>query len=272
MERISVDQVRKAIPNKSDVDEIVTHYEYKVGRDITKYDSYTVLTDYLNKYEYCGELDFNSIDNWLFKEVPDKVRYISPDLLQNIHDEKEIIELLFAKNPNLSRSEKDSKKMLANILNHYHYEGELTSDAIRYWINNLEQKKSYSLLKKEIREISKHLQTNFDKELNEEATEFVEKHGMKRILDESLTGLPCIMLIDEPEITEDPLFLHELYRQGYSKKNQEVIKNYDLFDVYYINHITNIEKLYEQLDRIYRVVRKSLEKRFLSFNIGFFNI
>ena len=132
-------------------------------------------------------------------------------------------------------------------LNQYNYSGLLKYDNIINWID-LQSKK---LQKEHIR-----LTTQYDKTINEEASKFIEKYGHKRILDESETTLPCILLINDPEIYEDPKFKEVISKNvGYSKEKGNNIENIVSKDgVYieiYINRLTQIEKIFEQLDRIY---------------------
>ena len=264
MERILLSQIRKENFPASEIDFFVHCFQEKIQRDISKYDQYEVLADLMNKYEFCGELTIDNIGEWI-DQLPDEIRYITPDLLVYIKDVDNIIIKLLNKNPNLSRREKVPHKKLANILNFYEYKGELTSDAIRFWIKSLPQEQQNSLVVSE-ETVNPHLQTEFNRELNKEATEFMDNHEMQTILDMTVTDLPCIMLVDDPFITRDPCFQRELWSQGYQKWNQEVVKDHDLYKLYYINNLTQIDEMYQQLNRIYENMNQAFK---ITVDFGF---
>ena len=114
-------------------------------RDLTQYDMYTVFTDLLNKYEFTGELNEINLTIW-FDDLPDKIRYITTDLLNNIDYVEYIIALLRLKNPYFSKKESKPLKTLANILNFYHYEGEWTDNAIIFWTHRIKKADQKTLI------------------------------------------------------------------------------------------------------------------------------
>ena len=114
--------------------------------------------------------------------------------------------------------------------------------------------------------LSPHLLLEYDRDVNPEATKFISEHERQMILDEKITSLPCIMLVDSPEITEDPDFLAELEKQGYGNVNQEVETDYELYKLYFINNLSLEEKMYEQLDKIYKDMNQAFK---ITVDFGF---
>jgi hypothetical protein len=93
-----------------------------------------------------------------------------------------------------------------------------------------------------------------NRKANEEATKFIDAHGYREILDETVTNIPCLLLVDDNQI-----YTHDGFRRvidekiGYRKTDTNIEKVVDRgeYKEYFINRLTQIEKVYEQLDRIY---------------------
>jgi hypothetical protein len=177
-------------------------------------------------------------------------------------------------------------KSLAQQLNFFDYSGKITRKAINKFIRSLdsptEQVPEFTpieipeIIPIEIPEIKQmnipqfaptnipkpSIQTNVPElikvELPEEfperysiaTREFIEKYKPQKILDESVTNIPCIMLINDPRIMDNPDFLKQVHNQSYRETNFEVEKDEKLYKNYYLNNVTHIEKVFEQLDKI----------------------
>ena len=92
------------------------------------------------------------------------------------------------------------------------------------------------------------LASDFDPNVNKEAARFVQKHGYEKILDTDETNVNCILLVED--LPNFDKFLNVIKKQGY-KPNTVTFVNQDLIKLYSLNKITQIEKMYELLDKIF---------------------
>ena len=190
------------------------------------------------------EITYTALLKWILINFIDNYKELT-------HTEVKNLIIAFGEKP-YRNEHKLNEELLDQLLNQYHYDSTWNFEEIENWI--------YSQSKKLQKEHIK-LTTQYDKTINEEASKFIEKHGYKRIIDESETTLPCILLIHDPVIFEDPKFKEVINKNvGYSKKKGNNIENIvskdGVYIEYYINRLTKIEKIYEQLDRIYEKTKQ----------------
>jgi hypothetical protein len=168
----------------------------------------------------------------------------------------ELILFLWGEKPKKNMNK--NYQTLAETLIGRKYEGELSVEAIKQDDENRDE----MIMKERIEierlssdpEYVKHavkLDSNFDPYATKEATKFIATHGYKEILDQSVTTLPCIMLTNDESITNDLRFLSLIQGQMSYSNNYENVKDRGLYQEYYINRLTKIQKVYEQLDKIY---------------------